>query len=68
VTVVLRWVLVLFGIGDDHSFGGAHDIGPGDSGDTHGPARDPNGKVDLNGLTGIMEETARMPDPRSASR
>lgn len=34
-TVVLRVVLMLFGVGDDHSFGSQHDIGPDDTSGSH---------------------------------
>jgi membrane protein implicated in regulation of membrane protease activity len=35
-TVALRMLLMLFGIGDDHSFGGAHDVGAVDSAEVGG--------------------------------
>ncbi|MBY0400174.1 NfeD family protein [Myxococcota bacterium] len=39
-TVAFRVLLMLFGIGDDHSFGGAHDLGAGSVGDAGGHAGD----------------------------
>lgn len=37
-TVAIRMLLMLFGIGDDHSFGGAHDVGAADAGGHPGGA------------------------------
>lgn len=42
-TVALRMLLMLFGIGDDHSFGGAHDVGSTADSDAGGHGGHANG-------------------------
>lgn len=53
-TVVLRMLLMLFGIGDDHSFGGAHDIGPGDTDDSHSDLDAGTRLITIQGVAAFM--------------
>jgi membrane protein implicated in regulation of membrane protease activity len=53
-TVVLRMLLMLFGVGDDHSFGSAHDIGADDASDSHSDLDAGTRLITLQGVAAFM--------------